>query len=148
MKIALDQGMTCTGAVAFLKEGIVIASFTGTKGENFFMRRDEITSNVLRWFTVLEYEYPGQDITHVALEEFVAFVPRFKVQSIGKLHNLTGYMIGRMESAFPNCKVLMVSKGTESKATANLIAKKYGLKSNQHVRDAFELGMLAGFINE
>jgi microcompartment protein CcmK/EutM len=89
-------------------------------------------------------------ISHVALEQFVKYVPPDRVDSMMKVREFTGYLWAQIENwALDRKRALIIeciSKGDTSKEKAAMIAKGSGFAgASEHEIDAFHQGLLARY---
>jgi hypothetical protein len=150
MKISLDQAITATGCVAFSSRGVASCTIIPAKGHHGHDKQRNVAQQILAWMSGLERQYPLDPISHVALEEFVKFVPRDRVDSMMKVREFTGYLWAQLENwAIERDRLIVIdsiSKGNISKEKAAIIARGCGFRgATEHEIDAFHQGLLAGY---
>lgn len=148
MKISFDQAITATGIVAFHDRGLSYVTITPKPKLKGHYKQRDMVEQILLWLEDLQAMYPKDIITHIALEDFVAYIPEDRKASMMKLHRFTGYLRGHLENwGHGKIEIIEVGKGNTPKTSCQMLAKRMGFKyEDEHQADAFYQGVLAGFI--
>lgn len=142
-QISFDPGMSGVG-IAVWQNGVFSGLFTlRPKGKTHLEKLVDLKQQLNKFYLSDVLYAPGSEIDEIVFESWERYLPRFKVASMMKSAEGRGLLIGVSLNYCDNIRY--VSKGKTKKDEAQFLAQCANIEGSSHAKDAYHLGLLAGF---
>jgi len=141
-QISVDPGMTGVGFAVWKNLRFSSVATLKPKGKDHLAKLMSLQVQ-LNAFYLGVLSQPESSIETIVIESWERFIPKFKVATMMKSAEGRGVLIA---VSMCYCQdIRFISKGKTKKGEAQMVAEHAGITGSAHAKDAYHLGMLAGF---